>query len=70
VIESLKREKSRRTILIVSNRVATLSWADRIVVMDGGAVVEQGSHEDLLRSGGLYAAIARRQSLEATLEEG
>ncbi|HEY3175365.1 MAG TPA: ABC transporter ATP-binding protein [Candidatus Polarisedimenticolia bacterium] len=69
VIENFKREKARRTILMVSNRVAALSWADLILVLDGGAVIEQGTHEELMRAGGLYAAIARRQSLEATLEE-
>ncbi|HZI93595.1 MAG TPA: ABC transporter ATP-binding protein [Patescibacteria group bacterium] len=68
IVERLKRQKTQRTILIVSNRVASLSWADRIIVMDAGAIVEQGTHEDLVRSGGLYARIARRQSLATDIE--
>lgn len=68
VVEQLKQRKAERTLLIVSNRVASLSWADRIIVMDGGVITEQGTHEELLQAGGLYARIARRQSLAADLE--
>ena len=68
VVESLKQHRGRSTILMVSNRVASLSWADHIIVMDGGRIVEQGSHEALMTAGGFYARIARRQSLVADLE--
>ena len=69
VVEALRQEKGRATIVIVSHRVAALSWTDQILVMDSGAVVERGAHEELIRSGGLYALIARRQSLASTLEQ-
>ncbi len=69
IIENLKRRKSEQTMIIVSNRVASLAWADQIIVMDRGAIVERGTHDDLVRAEGLYARIARRQSLAARLEE-
>lgn len=69
LIESLKRFREGRTVIVVSHRVAALSWTDRILVMDSGRVMEAGPHEELIRGDGLYAAIARRQSLADSLEE-
>lgn len=67
MIANLRRARAGRTNVLVSNRVAALSWADHIVVMEAGAIVEEGTHESLVSAGGLYAAVARRQSLEASL---
>lgn len=50
-----------RTTLVIAHRLATVLEADRIVVMDGGRVVEEGRHGDLLARGGLYARLARLQ---------
>ncbi len=50
-----------RTTLVVAHRLATILSADRIVVMDKGRIVEQGSHEALVREGGLYARLAELQ---------
>jgi len=69
VVSGLMRQKGSRTMIVISNRVASLSWADEILVLDGGAIIERGTHDELVASGGLYATIARRQSLVHRLEE-
>jgi ATP-binding cassette subfamily B protein len=56
-----------RTVLLVSQRTSALRLADRILMLEGGRVVEQGSHEQLLRAGGRYARLAELQRLEQFL---
>ncbi len=57
--EGLERLFEGRTVLVVAHRLSTVRRADRILVMEGGWVVEEGSHAELLRKGGRYAELVR-----------
>jgi ATP-binding cassette subfamily B protein len=61
ILSELKRIRRGQTTLLVSHRVSTARHSDRIVVIDEGRIVEQGSHLELLTLGGLYAELERIQ---------
>ena len=62
---ALETLMSGRTTLVIAHRLSTVERADRIVVLDRGAVVESGSHAELLANGGTYAGLYRLQFREA-----
>jgi len=61
VQEALETLMKGRTTLVIAHRLSTIERADRILVMDGGKIAEQGSHAELLRQNGLYANLHRIQ---------
>ena len=61
VQQAIHEAMEGRTSLVIAHRLATVMEADRIIVMDGGRVVEEGSHAELSARGGLYARLARLQ---------
>jgi len=69
ILRALREQLRERTLLLVTHRPTALSGMDRIVVLDGGRVVETGRHDELLSAGGRYAALYRDQ-LRAQAFEG
>lgn len=61
VQDALERLMAGRTTLVIAHRLSTIEHADRIVVLEHGKVVENGSHEDLIKQDGLYANLHRIQ---------
>ena len=61
VRDALRRLMQGRTTLVIAHRLATVLSCDRILVMEAGRIVEEGSHETLVAAGGLYARLARLQ---------
>ncbi len=60
--ESFARLMAGKTVIAIAHRLSTIAAMDRLVVLDRGVIVETGSHAELLRRGGLYAALWSRQS--------
>jgi ATP-binding cassette subfamily B protein len=67
ILTRLRLFMRRRTSIIVSHRVSTVRHADLIIVLDQGRIVEQGTHRELVRLDGLYAAMHRKQLLQEEL---
>ncbi len=61
--------RSKRTLIVASNRIGAVQDADRIYVMDEGRIVDQGSHDELVSRPGLYASMYEQQRLSAELEQ-
>ena len=70
ILGHLRNIMKNRSTLLISHRVSTLKDADRILVLDDGKVTEEGSHETLLASGGLYAEMYERQQRENQKSKG
>ncbi len=68
ILEGLERFFQGRTVIIVTHRIASLRKADRIVVLDNGRIVEEGSHSFLLEKGGIYSRIYWQSKIEEEIE--
>lgn len=61
ILNSLKKVMEGRTSIIISHRVSSAKLADKILVLDDGRIIEQGSHDDLLASNGVYKELYQKQ---------
>jgi ATP-binding cassette subfamily B protein len=60
--ESMMRRCADKTVLFISHRLSSATLADRVIVMDGGRIAEQGSHAELMAAGGIYARMFTLQA--------
>lgn len=65
ILTQLRQARTRRTCLIVSQRIGSVRDADQIVVLDDGQIVERGTHDQLMQLDGRYAAMYRRELAQA-----
>jgi ATP-binding cassette subfamily B protein len=68
ILDAIERQAAARTVILVTHRVAAAARCDHIVVLDGGKIVDQGRHEELVTRPGLYASFAEEQSAATELE--
>lgn len=62
ITDSLSRMMENKTVIAIAHRLSTIAELDRLIVLDDGKIVEQGSHEELLAKNGIYARLWQRQS--------
>ena len=70
ILKALREEREGRTTIIISHRVSTLKYSDKIMVLDKGKMVEYGNHTDLVKTGGYYSRMAAFQRAESTESHG
>jgi len=61
ILNAMSRIMKGRTTVIISHRISSAKLADKIIVLDDGVLVEQGSHSSLLKMGGVYKALYEKQ---------
>jgi ATP-binding cassette, subfamily B, multidrug efflux pump len=69
ILNELKKIMKDRTSLIISHRISTIQNADKIIVLENAEIIEEGTHEELIKIGGIYNNIYQKQLLEEEIKE-
>ena len=69
ILNELKKIMKDRTSLIISHRISTIQNANKIIVLENAEIIEEGTHEELIRKGGIYNNIYQKQLLEEEIQE-
>jgi ATP-binding cassette subfamily B multidrug efflux pump len=69
ILHGLRAILKEKTCLIISHRISAVREADEILVLDEGAIIERGNHDELIRRGGVYAELCHQQRLSEELEQ-
>ena len=64
ILNNLKRISQDKTTFIVSHRISSAKYADRVLIVDNGEIIQQGKHEDLIKAAGYYKELYEQQLLE------
>jgi ATP-binding cassette subfamily B protein len=67
ILEAIERQAKKRTVVLITHRVAAAQRCDHVVVLERGRILESGSHDQLIEKGGIYALFAQEQQMEADL---
>ncbi len=69
ILGNLKENRRGKTTVIIAHRISTIQNADKIMVLENGAVAEYGSHEELMKLGGIYERMYEKQQLEKMIDD-
>jgi ATP-binding cassette subfamily B protein len=68
ILDAIERQAKKRTVVLITHRVAAAARCEQVIVLDQGKIIERGTHDELVKKGGLYAAFNEEQSAERELD--